>query len=108
MTNEVNKPYEYDDNCSIGKDKNLPIRITEGKYEGLVYRYGKINFEEDGEFLRCNFDYDIIANPNGITEDQDLINFLGEIVIDVLEDEMKEIGDDFLRAGETKAESEND
>ena len=105
----MNKPYEYDDNFSIGEDKNLPIKIIKGKYEGLVYRYGKINFESDpleGDLLRCNFDYDIIANPNDITEDQDLIEFLGEIVIDVLEDEMKELGDDFLRSGNIREDSE--
>jgi len=102
----MSKPYEYDDNMSIGLDENIPIRITEGKYKGLVYRYGKINFAEDNNLLRCNFDYDIIENPNDITEDQDLINFLGEIVIDVLEDEMKELGEDFLRSSKVKKERE--
>jgi hypothetical protein len=104
----MNKLYEYDDNMTIGVDENIPIRITEGKYEGLVYRYGKISFIEEGEVLRCNFTYDVLENPKDITEDQELVDFLGEIVIDVLEDEMKEIGDDFLRAGETKEDREDD
>ena len=104
----MSKPYEYDDSMSIGMDENLPIRITEGKYEGLLYCYGKINFAEENKNLRCNFTYDIIENPNEINEDQELVDFLGEIVIDVLEDEMKEIGDDFLRAGETKEDREDD
>jgi hypothetical protein len=104
----MNKLYEYDDNMTIGVDENIPIRITEGKYEGLVYRYGKIGFIEEGEVLRCNFTYDVLENPKDITEDQELVDFLGEIVIDVLEDEMKEIGDDFLRAGETKEDREDD
>jgi hypothetical protein len=102
----MSKPYEYDDNRTLGVDENIPIRITEGNYKGLTYRYGKINFTEEGEVLRCNFNYDILENPNNITEDQELVDFLGEIVIDVLEDEMKEIGDDFLRSGEVREERE--
>jgi hypothetical protein len=102
----MSKPYEYDDNRTLGVDENIPIRITEGNYKGLIYRYGKINFTEEGEVLRCNFNYDILENPNNITEDQELVDFLGEIVIDVLEDEMKEIGDDFLRSGEVREERE--
>ena len=95
----MSKTYEYEENASIGLDENLPIRITEGKYEGVVYRYGKINFSEDGEHVRCNFNYDILENPNSITEDQEFINFLGEIVVEVLDEEIHELGDDFLRSG---------
>jgi len=102
----MNKPYEYDDNMSIGIDENIPIRITEGKYKGLVYRYGRINFEEEGEMLRCNFDYDLLVKPDDIVEDQALVDFLGEIVVDVLEDEMKELSEDFLRSGEIREDSE--
>ena len=102
----MNKVYEYDENLSIGIDENLPIKITEGKYEGLVYKYGKISFIEEGEHVRCNFNYDIIENPNNITEDQELINFLGDIVVHVLEEEIQELGDDFLRSGEIREERE--
>ena len=102
----MSKPYEYDENQSIGISENLPIRITEGKYKGLVYKYGKISFIEEDEHLRCNFTYDLIENPNNITEDQELINFLGEIVVDVLDDEIQDHGDEFLRSGEIREERE--
>ena len=102
----MSKIYEYDENSSIGLDENLPIRITEGKYAGVVYRYGKINFSEDGEHVRCNFNYDILENPNSITEDQEFINFLGEIVVEMLDEEIHELGDDFLRSGDLEEERE--
>jgi len=102
----MNKRYEYDNNISVSMQEQVPIRITEGSYEGLVYQYGTIKFIEEDENLRCNFTYNIIDNPNNIEENQELVNYLGEILVEVLNDEIEETDEDFLREVEM-SDSEN-
>ena len=97
----MNKKYEYDENISVDLNEQVPIRITEGSYRALVYQYGTIKFIEEGDNLRCNFTYNVIDNPNKIEENQELVDYLGEILIEVLNDEIEETDDDFLRSVET-------
>lgn len=41
------------------KGENDRIKLTEGQYKGIIFSYGAVNFEEDGDVLRLKFDYDI-------------------------------------------------
>ena len=93
----MKKLYEYDDSVINEENTTVPIRIIEGEYKGLVYQYGTIKFLEEEDNVRCNFTYNIIDNPNDIEETQDMINQLGEILVDVLNDEIQETEEDFLR-----------
>ena len=102
----MKKMYEYDETVSVGMNEQVPIRIMEGKYKDIVYQYGTIKFIEEDDNLRCNFNYNIIENPNDIEEDQNFVNQLGEILVEVLNDEMEETEGDFLREVEL-SDSEN-
>ena len=97
----MKKIYEYDETVAYNRQETVPIKIVEGEYEGVTYQYGTIKFVEEGENIRCNFTYNLIDNPNNIEENQDFVNQLGEILIEVLNDEIEETDEDFLRAVET-------
>tara|TARA_B100001094_G_scaffold43502_1_gene38249 strand:+ start:5752 stop:6042 length:291 start_codon:yes stop_codon:yes gene_type:complete len=75
----------------------VPITIKEeGKYEGLKFVYGTIKFvevDEDDENMGLNFAYEILENPNNVDEDQELVDTMGDILVDVLESEMGEINE---------------
>tara|TARA_R110002020_G_scaffold69901_2_gene181713 strand:- start:609 stop:905 length:297 start_codon:yes stop_codon:yes gene_type:complete len=87
--------YKFDDTDPTVQP--VPVILTEGKYDGVKIQYGRIAFDEkDGE-LELNFDYRLCENPNGIEEDQEFINALGEILVKVLEEEIEEVGEDFLK-----------
>ena len=64
------------------------IKIVEGKYEDIIYKYGKVTFarEEDEQGrLPMKFDYDIMNNPT--KEDigsQEFIDFIGDILMEQL------------------------
>tara|TARA_R100001015_G_C4537839_1_gene102578 strand:- start:402 stop:698 length:297 start_codon:yes stop_codon:yes gene_type:complete len=82
----------------------VPIQITEddSKYGGLKFIYGTIKFVEvgdDEENMGLNFGYEILENPNNVDEDQELVDTMGDILVDVLESEMGQVGsgEDFLR-----------
>ena len=69
------------------------IRITEGDYKGLHWTFGTVQFldpEEGKEEMECKFDYVIHDNPFDYEENQDMTNFMGDILIEVLDEELKE------------------
>ncbi len=97
----MKKMYEYDDSVVVESNTTVPIKIIEGKYKGVVYQYGTIKFLEEDDNVRCNFTYNIIENPSEHKEDQEFIDQLGEILVEVINDEIEETDEDFLREMET-------
>ena len=94
--------YKFDDTDPTIQP--VPVILTEGKYEGTKVQYGRIAFDEKDDELELNFDYRLCENPNDIEEDQEFINELGQVLVKVLESEMEELGEDFLRETETEDE----
>ncbi len=94
----LSETYEFLDLVGFGEhdDQVTPIKIIKGKYEGLVYCYGKTRFLEEDNNLRCNFTYEIIENPKNFIEDKELIDMMGEILIEILEFKMNQ-DEDFLQ-----------
>ena len=74
-------------------DDMTGIRITEGKYKGLHWTFGTVSFDEeqdeDGN-LACHFDYIMHDNPNNLEENQEMLNFMGDVLVDVLDEELSE------------------
>ena len=87
--------YEFTESESY--KTRVPITITEeGDYNGFKFVYGTIKFVEvgeDDENMGLNFTYEILENPNNVEENQELIDTMGDILVDVLESEMGEIGE---------------
>ena len=97
--------YKFDDASKI---QPVPIIISEGKYEGIKFQYGRIAFDEQEDSMALKFDYNLIENPNELKEDQELVDTLGDILMDVLEEEI-ETGESFLKeTKETKETVENE
>jgi hypothetical protein len=87
--------YKFDD--SDPTVQPVPVILTEGKYDGVKIQYGRIAFDEkDGE-LELKFDYRLCENPNEIEEDKDFIDQLGQVLVQVLEEEIEDVGEDFLK-----------
>jgi len=65
------------------------IKLLEGKYKGIIYKYGKVGFakeEKPDGTLPMRFDYDIIFNPHETDIDkQEFIDYIGDILIEQLE-----------------------
>ena len=70
------------------------IKIVEGKFENVVYKYGKVGFahtENSDGTLPMKFDYDIMANPSKADIDsQEFIDFIGDILMEQLEKQVKD------------------
>ena len=67
------------------------IKIKEGDYSGLLYQYGEVNFNErDDDQMEVKFKYNMLENPNEVEENQDMMNFMGDILVELLEDQLGE------------------
>ena len=94
----MSKIYEYDDNHTVGMD-HVPIKIIKGAYKGTTFTYGEVSFSEQDDSVKCHFEYKIIEQPDDLMEDKIFVDQLGSILIDILSEEIDEVGEDFLRSG---------
>ena len=77
------------------KDREMQcIGIRKGKFEGVVYKYGKVSLGEetkDGN-LRFRFEYDILDNnliPREEFDDDNFFKLLGDILVDIIDRQEK-------------------
>ena len=70
------------------------IKIVEGKFENVIYKYGKVGFAKDENpdgTLPMKFDYDILSNPNKADIDsKEFIDYIGDILMEQLEKQIKD------------------
>jgi len=90
MNETTKKRYEI---VEIGEHLS-GVKILEGPYKDMMWQYGKIKFDEIDDGLSVNFTYQIEENPNEIEENQGLINFMGDILMEILDEEIPYDDDD--------------
>ena len=95
--------YKFDDTDPTVQP--VPVIISEGKFEGMKVQYGRISFDEKDDEMALKFDYSLMDNPNNLEEDQEFVDILGEVLMSVLEEEIEEVGDDFLKEIEVDEDS---
>ena len=73
------------------------IGIRGGRFDGVVYKYGKITITEPPEEyiekdLTLKFEYDIVSTNNLPAEwfGEEFFNLIGDILVDILDQRMKE------------------
>ena len=71
------------------------IGIRGGKFDGVVYKYGKVTLPEEETLegdLPFKFEYDIL-DPNGLSREQfnnEFFTIIGDILVDIIDEQMKE------------------
>ena len=68
------------------------IKLTEEKYNGIIFKYGDVGFAKDEKpdgTLPMRFKYDIIMNPyEKDTTSQEFIDYIGDLLIELLEKQL--------------------
>ena len=67
---------------------NQLIKLTCNPYSGIIYTYGRVRLLEEDEQLRIQFEYDIHENPVGIIEREKFKNHIGDILVDLLDENL--------------------
>jgi hypothetical protein len=74
------------------------VRILNGEYTGVIYKYGPVRLVEEADNLRVTFKYNIEFVPDGLDEWRDLESshrfnhFMGELLRNLLESNRGKIG----------------
>jgi len=71
------------------------LKLISGPFASIVYHYGKVGFRPESEaidgVLPMVFDYTVIENRiEADTDSQEFINHIGDILVVLLDDELKE------------------
>lgn len=74
-------------------EEQWAVMLSEGKYEGLIYKYGKIDFHEsdDQEVASLSFEYDVLEPididvENLTGEDyEEFKTMIGDILVELIE-----------------------
>ena len=70
------------------------IKLLEGKYKGIIYKYGKVGFakeEKPDGTLPMKFDYTVLKNHNKIDIDNgEFIDYIGDILVELLDEKVKD------------------
>jgi hypothetical protein len=90
-TEQIKKHYLF---VQRDTDDYTCIKLIDDKYLNVVYKYGNVAFARDENSegkLPMKFDYDILKNPNNVdTDNQDFINHIGDILVELLEQQLKD------------------
>ena len=90
---DIREMYTYVEN----KEKTWTgIGLTEkaGKYQGVVYKYGKVDIKEDEEndSATLQFEWDML-DSNGLPKEMigdDFFNLIGDILQDIIRNQMEQ------------------
>ena len=71
------------------------LKLISGPFASIVYKYGNVGFRPESEAvngaLPMVFDYTVIENKiEADTDSQEFINHIGDILVILLEEQMKE------------------
>jgi len=80
--------FKYVPEASSDVGANCPIKIMEGKYNGIVYRYGKISLKEtENEEINVTMEIDVLKAPDNFDQQQeDFTNAVGQIFTQIVEE----------------------
>lgn len=72
-------------------DDSWHVKINEGVYKDIVYKYGKIQIKENGDEATLGFQYKIIDLPEHLDEEElncsvEFMDTLGDILSHIIED----------------------
>ena len=71
------------------------LKLISGPFASIVYKYGNVGFAPESEAidgaLPMRFDYTVIENNiEADTDSQEFVNHIGDVLIVLLEEQMKE------------------
>ena len=70
------------------EDELTQIKITTGKYAGVIYSYGKVNFIPEIEVGKLQFNFEIVDSGEldvlALHEDQNFVTIMGDILTDII------------------------
>ena len=96
-THKTTNPKHNDDYVFVEKpgEDFTGLKLISGPFASIVYKYGNVGFRPESEAINgalpMVFDYTVIENKiEADTDGQEFINHIGDILVVLLEDQMRE------------------
>ena len=96
-THKTTNPKHNDDYVFVEKpgEDFTALKLISGPFASIVYHYGHVGFAPESEAvdgaLPMKFDYTVIENRiEADTDSQEFINHIGDILVVLLDEKMKE------------------
>jgi len=67
--------------------KTQPIKIINGKYAGLIFSVGRVQFYEKNDRHHLEFDYNMLEGDD--PKDEEFHETVGDIISDILDKELR-------------------
>lgn len=58
------------------------VKLIDGPYAGIMYRYGRVQLIEEDDALRIKFEYEI---DDGSRLDDNFVQYIGPILVELIE-----------------------
>jgi hypothetical protein len=79
--NNIVRPHKVLENKRNGVQA---IKLTESPYSGIIFNYGKVDFDEQSEHLKLHFEYDIIDDAGVDYVKEELEQYLGDMLVEFI------------------------
>ena len=81
---------------SRGEDQWASIMITKGKYEGIIYQYGKVSIgkhEDENGNMPLSFKYNVVdcgtLDEEMLNSSKEFKNTIGDILVEILDEQLE-------------------
>lgn len=86
--------YKFVEKTEATGTHTIALKLLEGKYEGLIFSYGKVEFIEHGDenAVTLKFDYDVHRKPPGMEELdlEELEYILGGFLTELIQEQLEQ------------------
>jgi len=65
------------------------IKLTEGEYSGIIFSYGAVSFDEDGDTCKMHFDYEVHEDAGVTYIKEELEHYLGDLLQFIIMDQLQ-------------------
>lgn len=88
----TSKSYSFVENATVNDEWH--VKINEGTFKDVVYKYGKIQVKEKDEEAVLSFQFKVIDLPEHLDEEElncsvDFMDILGDVLTHVIEDSLE-------------------
>ena len=78
-------PFVVVENRNTGHDA---LKLTSGPYRGIIFSYGKVSFDEQGDTCKLNFEYEV--HENHMEYDQtEFETYIGDLLQFIIMDQLQ-------------------
>jgi hypothetical protein len=66
------------------------LKLTEGDYSGIIFSYGAVRFDEEGDTCKMHFEYEVHEDAGVTYIKEELEQYLGDLLQFIIMDQLQQ------------------